>query len=440
VGEKNCAHAARLVSSSPISRCRFEPAFKTAIPEQNLTALSTPWKVDSSDGSHYGICGPSGMQNPFLRLKHYRPDQLDPKENHATESLAACLAFSAGFRAGFLTFLYDGTRAPPPQALANPADVEVETQLQTEGFGILDLLLRSGSSGVVVEVKVGAKERDKRHKDQLDNYHLWCTKHLKESALFTLVRDRDPGFAHEALTRRCLWSEFYAYAQKFIAGSDNPTDRALIKALCDYLEMEGVVDNMDYSKLVDYGKGWAAEKAFEGLLRQTTERIERNIDDLTSGSHTKLGESPCLQFGRASWDKHVFGPGFNNKVTVWFCTPVTEGPDCQACEFRFEIQLWNRWHQNDWNFTTKRLAGWLNHLSKPGFEVGAYANRGKWIPWDAGQPLTQANNYVVCPLLAAPSLPVSEDSLRDIGSLASELAKRAEICLRLVDELSPPRG
>ena len=55
------------------------------------------------------------MQNPFLRLKHYRTDQKDndPKENHATEVLAACLAFSGRLRADFLTFLFGESESSP---------------------------------------------------------------------------------------------------------------------------------------------------------------------------------------------------------------------------------------------------------------------------------------------------------------------------------------
>jgi hypothetical protein len=52
------------------------------------------------------------MQNPFIRLKHYRTDQSanDARENHATEVPAACLVFSHRFRADFLNFVFLGKR------------------------------------------------------------------------------------------------------------------------------------------------------------------------------------------------------------------------------------------------------------------------------------------------------------------------------------------
>ena len=39
------------------------------------------------------------MSNPFVNLRKFVPDLADPKENHATESLAACLKFSPVLKA-----------------------------------------------------------------------------------------------------------------------------------------------------------------------------------------------------------------------------------------------------------------------------------------------------------------------------------------------------
>lgn|GEM_PF-2104967 len=373
-----------------------------------------------------------GVQNPFHRLKHYRPGENDSKENHATEALAACLVFSEDFRAKFLEFLF-GSEGNVPKALVDIRQIEVTTQHSTLESGILDLLLRTHQFGVVVEIKVGAKE-DERHKAQLENYTNWMQQEFGEGkwALFTLVRNPDASFRHDR-ARRQTWSALFEAIHAFIPKCESATDRALLEALCDYLTLEGVVENMDYSKLVDYGKGWAAETAFKGLLGQTREKVAFNIGDLKADLQIKVGESPCFLFGRSSWSG-IFGPGpgFNNKVTAWFCTPATEGSDCRGCEFRFEIQLWNKWHQNQWAFTAEHLPQWFARLQKVGFEAGAYAKRGTWIPWECGQQLKPENNYVVC---VAPHIPVVEASLADIDSLSLTLAARVEYCIRQVDGL-----
>jgi len=52
--------------------------------------------------------------NPFISLRKYQPDISDPKENQATEALAACLKFSSAIKEAFLTFLF-GPELPPLQ-------------------------------------------------------------------------------------------------------------------------------------------------------------------------------------------------------------------------------------------------------------------------------------------------------------------------------------
>ena len=375
------------------------------------------------------------MQNPFHRLKHYRPGENDSKENHTTEALAACLVFSEPFRAKFLEFLFGG-KGKVPKALADAGQVEIATQHSTRDFGTIDLLLRTGELrtdrfGVVVEIKVGAKE-DERHKTQLDNYDSWLESGFGEGerALFTLVRNPDPQFEHSKAQRR-EWGELFKVIEEFIEDCDSSTDKALLKAFSDYLTLEGVVDNMDYSKLVDYGKGWAANKALEGLQRQIKEKLEPNIGDLETAIDAKIGRSPCLLFGKISWER-IFGPGFNNKTSVWFRTPATEGANYKECQFFVEIQLWSKWHQNDWEHTARRLPDWLKHFEKKGCERGSITSRGAWVPWDDKQALNQDNWYLI--RLGMP-IPVDAQKLENIDGLVRDLAERVEECFKLVDEL-----
>lgn len=374
------------------------------------------------------------MQNPFRRLKHYRPDDIDPKENHATEALAACLVFSEAFRGEFIRFLFTGAGRPVPNAFSAPAQVEILTQHSTDESGTIDLLLRAGECALVVEIKVNAPEKSDHHRSQLEKYHGWLQTNFREGWMFTLVRLPD-GEKHSTVLRRCTWSELAEVIGTFASQCENQTDAALLQALEEYLRLEGVVDKMDYSKLVDYGKGWAAESALEALFAKTTELVRFKIPDLLEPRlYENKGESPSFQFGRKKWAS-TFREGWNNKIYAWFCTSVTEGPECKHCEFRFEICLWHPGHGQDWKDVSSRLPQWMNHLDQRGFERGCYPKRRDWLAWEKGQRLESSSNYVVCPKSLAPDLAVTSEALKNSDMLAAQIADRVLVCIELVDEL-----
>ena len=132
------------------------------------------------------------MNNPFSRLKHYLPSEIDPQENHATECLAACLVFSLKIREEFLQFLLNGAIKT-----SDLAEIEVVTQQAIEGGGYIDLLLRQpGKLLLAVEVKVKSPENCDHHRKQLRNYRTWLNKQNQADAqLFTLVRNEDNCFS-----------------------------------------------------------------------------------------------------------------------------------------------------------------------------------------------------------------------------------------------------
>src|SRR5437870_3223492 len=107
------------------------------------------------------------MQNPFLRFKHYRPDVIHPRENHATETLAACLSLSDNIKREFIRFLFNG-QLPFDVALCD--SFEVSTQAQIGVYGIVDLLLElPNQQTIVVEVKINAPE----DAEQIKKYRHW---------------------------------------------------------------------------------------------------------------------------------------------------------------------------------------------------------------------------------------------------------------------------
>jgi hypothetical protein len=84
------------------------------------------------------------MNNPFINLRKFVRDRADPKENHATESLAACLQFSPVLRKEFVRFLFGDT--PLPFNNDDCTALEVSSQENVGKFGILDLGIIRGQS------------------------------------------------------------------------------------------------------------------------------------------------------------------------------------------------------------------------------------------------------------------------------------------------------
>jgi hypothetical protein len=170
------------------------------------------------------------MQNPFLRLKHYAP----PSENHATETLAACLSLSDNLKREFILFLFDGK---PPFDRAEAETFEVATQQQLGAYGIVDLLFEiSGIRNIVVEVKVDAKEDGA----QIRKYRDWLDKTRSgEKFVFSLVK-RGGKFDVTAFggNARRTWRELYDWfgdrKKEFVEESETQ----ILGYFRNYLEVE----------------------------------------------------------------------------------------------------------------------------------------------------------------------------------------------------------
>ena len=378
------------------------------------------------------------MQNPFSRLKHYRPGENDSKENHATESLAACLVLSKDFRKLFIAFLFGGDDKVPEQfskydAKIDDGKIEVKTQHFTDEGKFLDILLTAEGYGFVVEVKIGASETVA----QLDNYERWLQEHYQKWSLFTLVQ-RDAPFQHRSAKRR-FWADLYAEAERFAADSTSPTDRALLDCFCKYLTSEGVVMNTDFTKLVDYGKGWAAEQALADLFSEVEQLVFQRFGSEPPNTvrFESKGWPPALMFGRNGGWERIFGKSVTNcKVTMWCCTPATV-PVNSECEFHLWVQLWNPWHGNPWEIAAGALPAWFNHFDEEHFEKGSYPKRNpwpkcQWLPWNANARPDSERWH--CVKLRQP-LSATAERLENIEELSRELADRVEECIRLVDSL-----
>jgi hypothetical protein len=304
------------------------------------------------------------LQNPFVKLKHYRPDVTHPTENHATEVLAACLVLSDNLRRGFIKFLF-------PEAV--PFDAEeldsftISTQAPIAGYGTVDLLIESPEKyTIVVEVKVSAPEDG----EQIRKYRRWLEEtRTGKRLIFSLVQTPNPAFKIREFggNGRRTWHELYTFLLGEFKETLNETAEInLVKKLCNYLEVERIVSTWQPKQIVDYGKGVLARKA----LRTLFEQLEERFLDLDQGYLTKIfmkdDEWPRLEIGMKSWSP-IFGTkGYLNKLYIYYETAaVWEGA---GERFYFEVFLWNKWHKGDWNKTESQLRYWIPYLKSKKFE------------------------------------------------------------------------
>ncbi|MBI5383456.1 MAG: PD-(D/E)XK nuclease family protein [Verrucomicrobia bacterium] len=303
------------------------------------------------------------MQNPFVQLRKYQQGLSDPQENRATETLAACLVFSAEARREFLIFLFGGKRR---FEIGDMAAYVVSTQQQTADGSWVDLLIeKDGEENIVVEVKVKDEERG----DQIQKYRDWLEKTKKGNHyVFNLVKQHEPAFdiKKHGGEQHHTWRELYDHLSRVKKQELETTDASLIEHFCNYLEVEGIVSTWKPNEILAYGPGLVARRAIVNLFEQ----VARRLDELGLDYETKImmpeTEWARLEIGRTSW-KAIFGEkGYLNKVYAFYM--MQDVWSAKADGFSFEIQLWNRWHRCDWDVTEPKLSQWLKRLKQEGFE------------------------------------------------------------------------
>ncbi len=296
------------------------------------------------------------MQNPFLRLKHYRTDQKDndPKENHATEALAACLVFSTQLRADFLSFLFAGEK----HFTAKEAErYVVSTQIQTDTGGWVDLLIEhAGVCSIIVEVKVNAPEDG----NQIKAYRGWLERNRTgHRHVFWLVQRQNSALQIEQFggKRRCIWVDLYRWLLK--DNEERPNiERALVQHFCAYLEAESIVNIWTPTDLLGYNGGTPAIETLAKVFKQLETRLLDYDEDHIIGTNLKNEPWPRLEVGRKSW-LTIFGPCVSHrKVYVYYQREGTSQKGmgvakAQASQFSLQILLWSEWHQCAWGLTSK---------------------------------------------------------------------------------------
>jgi hypothetical protein len=303
------------------------------------------------------------MQNPFVKLKQYRRDATDPLENHATETLAACLSFSDNIKREFIRFLFAGKM---PFDTADAESFEVSTQAQLGGYGTVDLLLEvPGKYNAVIEIKVGAPE----DAEQIKRYRRWL-EDTKEGTkyVFSLVRTPNAELHIEACggNGRRKWRDLYDFFSRQKKGFVEESEKKIIDCFCNYLEAEGIVSTWTPAQIVDYGKGVIARKALQTLFERVEERLLAQNTPYLATMQMPERQWPRLEVGMKSWTAIFGAKGYLQKVYVYYQTKaVWEG---EAEGFYFEIVLWQKHHRHDWKMTALKLPQWIGVLKKNKFD------------------------------------------------------------------------
>jgi hypothetical protein len=323
------------------------------------------------------------MQNPFVKLKHYRPDVTNPAENHATEVLAACLVLSDKLKRGFIKFLSSKDVRFDAEELES---FTISTQAPIAEYGTVDLLIESPEESpekytIVVEVKVSAPEDG----EQIRKYRRWLDEtRTGKRYIFGLVQTPDPAFKIREFggDGRRTWGELYAFLSGEFKETLNETiEINFVENLCNYLEVEKIVMNWNPKEIPAYGNGFRAKKAVQTLFEQVDDKLKNS----RQGFETKInmeGTWPSLAVGHAEWSS-IFGrKGALQKVWVLY---EPEGVDTGADRFYFTLSIWDKYQRNDWNLSKKMIPAWVNALKKNSFEFWVVLKGKRELETDPSQ-------------------------------------------------------
>jgi hypothetical protein len=382
----------------------------------------------TTQAAAYNIAWMTAANNPFVRLKHYRPDECDPKENHATESLAACLRLSLSLRSAFLRLCHNGTL--PLDELLIP-DVDVVTQ-EPLGSGVLDLYLSMPKRyHLGIEVKVAAREDD-RHRDQAIAYSQWLQQQEPPGTLLSLVKTRDPQFNYGlcGIANRMTWRNVYECftAQALTALG---TDSELARAFCGYLVNEGIVMDYDIKSLVRFADGVRAQTALEATFTQVADDLAAHGFE-TNLRMMKRDQWPRLEVKSKEWSA-IFGEGQNYRIYLWYQVPGIW--NAKEHEFWLTVEVYNQEYPSDWARIKPRLESWFKALRDEGLTYDVFIkNWNQCVTGLAANKITSVpvriTAYSMQPLVSQAKIEqLGPDAL--VESLVAGLRKFAAIIDRL---------
>ena len=316
------------------------------------------------------------MHNPFTRLKHYKPDKNHPKENHATECLAACLHFSSALKQSFVSFLFEGMQEKPPAAEL----LEVLTQQVAGDYGIPDIVLQSEENEDRCCIAVEVKVEDQLTEKQASKYSRWLLKEKQgQRYLFSLEKEQHRSFEIQTAAipgRRRKWRELYDWFRAREKEYEGTTEAILIASFCAYLEDEGIVSTWKPSHILDYGPGLRAKDALGHCFARVADALKGMDKSLETQQRIGVNEWPRLEVGRTDWVS-IFGSGYLGRVWVFYEAEGVWG--AKVNRFGFYIFTWDAAFQSDWSVAQKKLKPWAEKLIALGFKHDTSCKRGREI-------------------------------------------------------------
>jgi hypothetical protein len=307
-------------------------------------------------------------QNPFVRLKRFTLAGNDPKENHATEVLAACLDLSLQLRTMFLKLTGEAeSTLSDASAWTIRTQVPIEAASDEAERSIIDLLLENteANRAVLIEVKVGDRARQRQFRKYLDV--LERGNPSIRGTLSALVRNPsnvDPELynqsANSSPVKIITWAKVANGAEGLLNSNNvthQTTDQRIAKRLINYLQSEGISMNHKTDDLFGYAKGILAEEALAALLEHCRSEAMRKLslrnDSITTTNRAKAFPRLTYFFesGYFNVDVHLRAKGLEDwsggHALALGITVHSKLPKADAAQLarEFHASGWQVWHQ-----------------------------------------------------------------------------------------------
>ncbi|MDL5045390.1 PD-(D/E)XK nuclease family protein [Oscillatoria amoena NRMC-F 0135] len=309
------------------------------------------------------------MANIFSSIIKYQPKDsdtaIDPKENRATEVLAAALNLSDLIKEDFLKLLSDEGKF---FELDGVDKYKIETQYRFEhdfGEGFFDIFIQSEEIkeqvNIVVEVKVGSKQ----DQSQIDKYEKWLKKEKPDYRIFHLVVSNAGEFRNGGKYRVITWQDLCERLKKLSeskrAEKEEPdsTDKKIAQNLISYLNEEGIVSMWKPEQMKSFSEGLKARNALSAFFERLKSIYEEKGYETKIELPSRYDKWPSIRLGKKEWSDYF---GDAKVIFVYFMVEGIWGATGQ--EIYSEIKLFNKYcyPKESWDKIKINIPKWEEFL------------------------------------------------------------------------------
>jgi len=337
-------------------------------------------------------------QNPFLRLRHYKPGLIDPRENHATECLGLCMRVSEAIRKRVLRALFAGQN---PRNISFGSACKIYTQHRAGRVGNIDLLIEFQNH---VRIAIEAKIQSPEDTSQLQKYKDWIG---KDGYIISLLRSQVKIFSGSTVdVRRVTWKELVSALNVHLE-EYNSTDKLLVRYLTEYLEkQDALADDSSSSDTVQI-HGAALEHIFTAIATSF------GTPDFCILRDKRV--PPHLEIGLPRWQR-TFNDPYCRRLKITYMPQRWRRHAGES--FHFIVVLWHKQLCSDWAGTSKRLKRWLPLLRS--YHQRIIRDKG----WHVDQVLLPPWSIASEPIfLYSESDPNYDYPMRDLGNSIPEITQ-----------------